>query len=138
MKTSFLTLILVLFSANAFCQEEEKTISNLYITNLDIVVEEFKMSDEDANNGIISERFYALKGNKFSVLEIIDGKQLIKFISHYPADVTVPPISGFPPTPITIPAITIDTNDKYFLMKLSDFDKKVSEYDGSIYINSEN
>ena len=86
------------------------------------------MSDDDINKGIVSERFYALKGNKFSVLEI----------SHYPADVTVPPISGFPPTPITIPAITIDTNDKYFLMKLSDFEKKASEYDESIDINSEN
>lgn len=137
MKTSLLTLTLMLFSIPLFCQEEENIIDTFYITDLDIIVEEFKMSDEpDINKNIIPEKFYALKGNRFTAFQIIDGKRLIKFKSHYLADVIVPPISGFPPSPITIPAITIDTNDKYFVMRLVDFEKRASEYNGSMDIDS--
>ena len=139
MKTSLLTLILVLFSIPAFCQEEEEEeniIVTSYIADLDIVVEAFTMPDEpDINKGVISERFYALKGNRFTVFGIIDGKRIVRFKSNYPANVIVPPISGFPPTPITIPAITIDTNDKYFAMRLDDLEKRASVYHGSMDID---
>ena len=77
MKTSLLTLTLMLFSIPLFCQEEENIIDTFYITDLDIIVEEFKMSDEpDINKNIIPEKFYALKGNRFKLLMVNDSLNL--------------------------------------------------------------
>lgn len=150
MKTQLLTLISIIFSTIAFCQENGNTTDKIYITNETVIVDEFDITEKQ----VLTTKYIAVKDTKFTVSEIIDEKLLIKFWNYTDSikiktiiTTAIPPSSssgGGPPppppvfTPPPAPAITtrtsykdvsFNTNDKYFLLDLEDYKKKTSEYE---------
>jgi hypothetical protein len=123
MKSQILTFILILFSVKAFSQEQGNITGKFYITNIDIVVEEFNLT----KNETTINKFIAKKSTKFTAYEIKNNKLLVKFWNYSGNNQSQPKesiIEGYK-------YISNETNDKYFLIDLADFNNKTSEYYGS-------
>ena len=118
MKSQILTFILILFSVNVFSQERGNITGKFFITNMDIVVQEFSL----INNDTINKKFIARKNTKFTAYESKNNKLLVKFWNYKNS------------TEQNVEAnnnggkyISNETNDKYFLIDLADFNNKTSE-----------
>jgi hypothetical protein len=88
---------------------------------MDIVVQEFSL----INNDTINKKFIARKNTKFTAYESKNNKLLVKFWNYKNS------------TEQNVEAnnnggkyISNETNDKYFLIDLADFNNKTSEYYG--------
>lgn len=123
MKTQLLTVILILFSTILFSQEKGNITGKFYITDVDIVVEEVNLIDKTKP----IKKYIAQRNTKFTVYEIIEKKLLVKFWIYGEIDSTIVELkikTGYD-------YISFDTDGKYFLMDLEEFNKKTSEYNGS-------
>lgn len=130
MKTQLLTLILILFSTILFCQEKGNITGKFYIADVDIVVEEYNITKEKTI--VNPKKYIAQRNTKFTAHEIIDKKLLVKFWKYKDNTENSASNQTQPVTPEEeYKYISINTNDKYFLIDLEEFNKKTSEYNGS-------
>jgi hypothetical protein len=124
MKKIILIIFVILFNLDAIAQESGNITGKFYITNIDIVVKEYNFLEPEKE---LNTKFVAKKGTKFTAYEIIKENQLvIKFWDFKGKTQKQQKSNENKNTQL----ISEDTNDKYFIISLDDFNKKTSEYNG--------
>jgi hypothetical protein len=123
MKKIILLIAIVLFNINSKAQESGNITGKFYITDLDIVVKEYNFIDPEEK---LNTKFIAEKGTKFTAYEIIENQLVVKFWDFNDSNQSQPKNNENRNTQY----ISEDTNGKYFLVNLDDFNKKTSEYNG--------
>lgn len=107
-------------------QQYGNITGKFYITNIDFVVEEYDFIKKEATG----TRYIVIKGTKFTAYELTNQNELVVQFWHFNSDGTQTEkrkrslISG-------MPYITEESNGKYFIIDLDDFNKKTSEYYGA-------
>ena len=127
MKNEIITLIVILFSVTVFCQEQGNITGKFYITDIDIVVEEFNL----IKNIGTSVKFVANKNTKYTAYEIKDNKLLIKFWKYTGNEQSETVAKNTDGGNENYKYISEETNNRYFIMDLVDFNNKTTEYFGT-------
>lgn len=122
MRNQILISLLILLSVNVFSQEQGNITGKFYITSIEIVVNEFDL----LKNAITKNTYIAKKGTKFTAHEIKDNYLLVKFWDYVGESQSQP--KKFSDEDYKY--ISAETNNKYFLIDLADFNNKTSEYYG--------
>lgn len=127
MKTKLFTMLSVIMLTFANGQENGNITGKYYITNIDIVVNEYNVfnSTKDEN-----AKYIAKSGTKFTAYEILENNQLLIKFWSYNRTIQSESKNNIE---ILYNYISEETNGKYFIINLDDFNKKTNEYNGTNY-----
>lgn len=126
-KIVFILLACFWFSGVSNAQEQNNITGNFYVTNIDIPVVQFDLISGEAIDGSTA---IARRNTKFTAYKIDGDKLVVKFWNY--GDTTP---SGGQTQPLDksngTPYISEESNGKYFLMEMEDFNKMTSKFFGS-------
>lgn len=126
MRLLIVAVFLSLFTNFINAQQYGNITGKFYVTNIDFIVEEYDFIKKEAT-GV---KYIVNKGTKFTAYELTNQNQLLVQFWHFNSDGSQSEqrvrslIKG-------TRYITKETNGKYFIIDLDDFNKKTSEYYGT-------
>jgi hypothetical protein len=126
MKTKFIILVSLISFLSAKGQDNDNITGKFYITNIDVVVSELNI----LNPTIVTDsKYIARRGTKFTAYEIKENNLLVIKFWKYENDVQSTLKTN--DNNELYNYISKETNDRYFIMNLHDFNKKTSEFNGT-------
>lgn len=120
MKTKFIILISLISFLSAKGQNKDNITGKFYITNIDIAVSELNILDSTI---VTNSKYIARSGTKFTAYEIKKNNLLLIKFWKYKDSVKTNNNELYS-------YISEETNNRYFIMNLDDFNKKTSEFNG--------
>lgn len=127
MKTKLFTLLSFIILTFANAQESSNITGKYYITNVDFVVDEYNILDA---RKLDNAKYIARSGTKFTAFEILENNKLLIKFWHYNNSTQSEPKNSIENL---YNYISEETNGKYFIINLDDFNKKTNEFNGTNY-----
>lgn len=125
MKTKFIILVSLISFLSAKSQDNDNITGKFYITNIDISVNEINILDTTI---VADSKYIAKSGTKFTAYEIKENNQLLIKFWKYDGNIQSKPKKN---NNELYSYISEETNNRYFIMNLDDFNKKTSEFNGT-------
>lgn len=126
-KTLFISLVLLAVVNLSYSQEQNNITGNFYVTNIDIPVIQFDLLE---NKIIPGSKAIARANTKFTAYKIHDSSLVVKFWNFGEIKPTDNQSQPFTKAGVTS-YISEESDGKYFLMSLDDFNKMTTSYFGS-------